>query len=297
MALADEDASVVDRLGEAALEDLGLEAALEEVLDLEGEDVVEAHALLVEDADADQAVCKDESQCGFIRRPRRGGAEGEWDAPTDQGVALEETLRVLLVELEELTSSTTDLGEDEGDPPDLVLVLETVLAGELELGVETSRLERAARDLCRRRRAVLVHGCRSAQGDAEAGRERKGEVAQVDGAATATDARRLPQRSGGQACAALGLDMHPSARPAAWGPRHRQLESAWSMRAACEVALLHRPRAPCQRECAHSVGLDHAARRRIRLPGQRRVAGEVGGERGFLDEEERSFRRRGGFGT
>lgn len=68
VALADEDASVVDRLGEAALEDLGLEAALEEVLDLEGEDVVEAHALLVEDADADQAVCKDESQCGFIGR-------------------------------------------------------------------------------------------------------------------------------------------------------------------------------------------------------------------------------------
>lgn len=137
----------MDRLGEAALEDLGLEAALEEVLDLEGEDVVEAHALLVEDTDADQAVCKDESQCGFIGRPRRGGEEGEWDAPTDEGVALEETLRVLLVELEELTSSTTDLGEDEGDPPDLVLVLETVLAGELELGVETSRLERAARDL------------------------------------------------------------------------------------------------------------------------------------------------------
>lgn len=56
VALADEDASVVDRLGEAALEDLGLEAALEEVLDLEGEDVVEAHALLVKDTDADQAV-------------------------------------------------------------------------------------------------------------------------------------------------------------------------------------------------------------------------------------------------
>lgn len=70
-----------------------------------------------------------------------------WCAPTDEGVALEETLRVLLVELEELTSGTTDLGEDEGDPPDLVLVLEAVLAGELELGVEASRLERAARDL------------------------------------------------------------------------------------------------------------------------------------------------------
>lgn len=72
---------------------------------------------------------------------------GEGDEPADQGVTLEETLGVLLVELEELTSGTTDLGEDEGDPPDLVLVLETVLTSELELGIETGRLERAPRDL------------------------------------------------------------------------------------------------------------------------------------------------------
>lgn len=44
----------MDRLGKAALEDLGLKAALEEVLNLEGKDVIETHALLVEDADADE---------------------------------------------------------------------------------------------------------------------------------------------------------------------------------------------------------------------------------------------------
>lgn len=81
------------------------------------------------------------------------GGGGRRDAPTDEGVALEETLRVLLVELEELTSRTTDLGEDEGDPPDLVLVLEAVLTSELELGVKARRLERTAGDLWVRRRA------------------------------------------------------------------------------------------------------------------------------------------------
>lgn len=39
--LVDEDTGVVDRLGEARLEDLGLETTLKEVLELEGEDVVE----------------------------------------------------------------------------------------------------------------------------------------------------------------------------------------------------------------------------------------------------------------
>lgn len=121
VALADEDTGVVDRLGEAELEDLGLEAALEEVLGLEGEHVVETHARVVEHTDADET--------------------------TDERVALEETLGVLVVELEELTSRTTDLGQGELNAPDLTLVAETVLAGELELGVETRGLVRALGDL------------------------------------------------------------------------------------------------------------------------------------------------------
>jgi hypothetical protein len=83
VALADEDTSVVDRLGESELEDLGLETALKEVLGLEGKDVVETHARVVEDTDANETA--------------------------DKGVTLEEALGVLVVELEELTGSTTDL--------------------------------------------------------------------------------------------------------------------------------------------------------------------------------------------
>ena len=107
VALADEDASVVDRLGQAALEDLGLETALQEVLDLEGQHVIETHARLVEHTDADETA--------------------------DEGVTLEETLGVLGVELQELTGSTTNLGEGETNAPNLALVAETVLASKLRV--------------------------------------------------------------------------------------------------------------------------------------------------------------------
>lgn len=77
VSLLDQDAGVVDGLGEAELVDAGLEAALQEVLDLEGEHVIELHAGLVEHADADET--------------------------SNEGVAFEETLGVLFVEGEKLT--------------------------------------------------------------------------------------------------------------------------------------------------------------------------------------------------
>jgi len=77
VALADQDTGVVDGLGEAELVDEGLEAALQEILSLEGQDVIELHAGLVEHTDADKAA--------------------------NEGIAFEETLGVLLVEGEQLT--------------------------------------------------------------------------------------------------------------------------------------------------------------------------------------------------
>lgn len=131
---------MVDRLGKTALEDLGLQATLQKVLDLQGQHVIETHAGLVEHTDAHETA--------------------------NEGVALEETLGVLVIELEELTGSTTNLGQDETNAPDLALVAETVLARELQaidgwrldqwiitgcthlqLSIETSRLEGATRDL------------------------------------------------------------------------------------------------------------------------------------------------------
>lgn len=77
VSLLDEDTSVVDRLGETQLVDAGLEAALQEVLNLEGQDVIELHARLVEDTDTHETA--------------------------NEGVTFEETLGVLVVEGEQLT--------------------------------------------------------------------------------------------------------------------------------------------------------------------------------------------------
>jgi hypothetical protein len=77
VALLDEDTSVVDGLGETELVDTGLETTLQEILDLQGQNVIELHAGLVEHTDTDQT--------------------------TDEGISFEKTLGVLLVEGKKLT--------------------------------------------------------------------------------------------------------------------------------------------------------------------------------------------------
>lgn len=96
----------MDTLSETTLEHLSLKPPLQEILNLQSQHVIETHAALVEHTDTDQSANK--------------------------GVTLEKTLGVLGIELEKLTSGTTDFREDEGNAPDFTLVTETVLAGELE---------------------------------------------------------------------------------------------------------------------------------------------------------------------
>lgn len=107
MLLADEDASVVDGLGESQLEHLGLEATLEEVLDAQAEHVIELHLLLAEHADAHQA--------------------------SQKGIAFEESLRILLLEREQLSGGLSDLRQRELDAPHLSLVAQTELADQFQL--------------------------------------------------------------------------------------------------------------------------------------------------------------------
>ena len=109
--LADEDASVMDGLGQADVEHLSLQTSVQEVLDLEAEHVIELHLGLVQHADAHQT--------------------------TQERIALEQALRFLLVEREQITSSLADLGERVAHAPHLVLVAQTELADELELLIET----------------------------------------------------------------------------------------------------------------------------------------------------------------
>ena len=78
MSLTDENTGVVDGLGEAELVDAGLETALQEVLNLKGQDVIELHAGLVKDTDTHETA--------------------------NESVTLEETLGVLLVKSKKRTA-------------------------------------------------------------------------------------------------------------------------------------------------------------------------------------------------
>lgn len=53
MPLSDEDTCVMNGLGETSLEHLGLQTALQEVLDLQTEHVIELHLFLIQHADPD----------------------------------------------------------------------------------------------------------------------------------------------------------------------------------------------------------------------------------------------------
>ncbi len=111
---SDTHSGVVDALGQAELEHLGLQAALQKVLNLKAKHVIQLHPSLVEHSDADEA--------------------------SEQSVALKETLGVALLQGEQLSGGLADLGQRKLDPPDLPLVSQAVLADELELLVEAGLL-------------------------------------------------------------------------------------------------------------------------------------------------------------
>lgn len=115
MSLADEDTSMVNGFGESKLEDLGLQAPFQEVLNLEAEHVIELHAAFVQDSNADQT--------------------------TQQCVTLEQPAGIFVLKGQEVTSSLADLGQSVLDPPDLTLVLQAIFTNELQLLVQTGFLK------------------------------------------------------------------------------------------------------------------------------------------------------------
>jgi hypothetical protein len=78
VSLADENTGVVDGLGETELVDTGLQTTLQEILNLQGQYVIELHAGLVQDTNTHETA--------------------------NEGVTFEEALGVLLVEGEQLTA-------------------------------------------------------------------------------------------------------------------------------------------------------------------------------------------------
>lgn len=78
--LPNQNTRMVDALSEAELEDLSLKTTFQEVLNFQRQHVIETHAGLVEHTNAHKT--------------------------TYEGVTLKQTLRVLCIELEQLTSGT-----------------------------------------------------------------------------------------------------------------------------------------------------------------------------------------------
>jgi hypothetical protein len=96
---------MMDTFCQTTLENLSLQSPLQEIFNLQRQHVIEPHPRLIQHTDAHK--------------------------PTDECVTLEETFGVFVVELEKLTGSTTNFGQDQGNSPDLTFVAEAVLAGKL----------------------------------------------------------------------------------------------------------------------------------------------------------------------
>lgn len=56
MSLPDENAGMMDRLGKTSLKDLGLQTALQEVLDFQTEHVIKLHLFLIQHSDTNQTT-------------------------------------------------------------------------------------------------------------------------------------------------------------------------------------------------------------------------------------------------
>ena len=167
VALADEHARVVDRLGEAELEHESLQAALQELFRAEGKHVIElvlGFILCVESSEITSSVaCSSHKRLSTLRArsgqkdllgsvhrvtaciASRTYQETVGAHTAQDGFAFEDTLRVLLIERQKNTRRVAELVQRELHAPELALVAKAELANDLEFGVETFLLERTSR--------------------------------------------------------------------------------------------------------------------------------------------------------
>jgi len=104
VSLSDEDAGVMDGLGESKLEHLSLQTTLQEVFHLQTKDIIELHLTLIQDTNPDQT--------------------------SQEGISFKQPLGILLLQGEQNSSSGPDLGQTVLDSPDLSLVPEPILSNE-----------------------------------------------------------------------------------------------------------------------------------------------------------------------
>jgi hypothetical protein len=126
VSLVDQNAGLVDGLGlEALLVDAGLQTLVQELVDGETEHVIELQLLAGEETVAVHSV--------------------------EEGSAFEESAGVLLLQSEQFSGGLAEVGEQQVDSPDLALVLQAVLAYQLQLVVDSLLLEGATWGVERRR--------------------------------------------------------------------------------------------------------------------------------------------------
>jgi len=132
VSLVNEDSGLMNGLGlETFLIDSSLQSLVKEFIDSKTQDVIKLELLVAEEAVSVHSV--------------------------EEGSSFEESSGVFFLESEELTSSLSELGEEEMDSPDLTLVLETVLSDELQFVVDSLLLERSSRSLEGGRIYITTH--------------------------------------------------------------------------------------------------------------------------------------------
>jgi hypothetical protein len=117
--LLDENTSVMDGLSHTELEDLSLQSSLKEISDVQGQDVIQLVLGLVHNTHTVQSA--------------------------QESGTLENTTRILLVQGQQLTSSSSDLLQNVFDSPNFTLVLQTELSDQLEFGIDALLLEGTTR--------------------------------------------------------------------------------------------------------------------------------------------------------
>jgi hypothetical protein len=121
VSLGDEHAGVVDGLGVVHLVHSGLQSSLQKLLCGQTEDVIQTLLILRENSISNQAA----QHC----------------------ITLEDALRVLLVQGQQLTGSRSNLGQSQLCSPDFSLASETIFSEQLHLLIQALLLIRAARRL------------------------------------------------------------------------------------------------------------------------------------------------------
>lgn len=122
MSLPDDNSCLVDGLGvEGILGDTGLQSAIEKFVQGQPKHVIELELLI--------------------------GEETISVHTTQQGSTLEQSSGVFLFKSEQLTGCLSELGQSEVHSPDFPLVLEAILAHQLELVIDTLLLERSSRSV------------------------------------------------------------------------------------------------------------------------------------------------------